>query len=94
MLVALFALPLMVADATPFEEQSGITLEQAGDDLRVAQVAQGSAAADAGFEVGDIIVHVDGKRPAEFDASKPVHHVLVRHDGKTKLRKLRLKKSS
>lgn len=98
---ALLAIPLLIADATPFETQSGLTLEQTGEDLRVSDVAKGSPAADAGFVSGDTLVHVDGKAVAGMDASKlsdaikekggAVHHILVRNNGKPKLRTLKLK---
>jgi C-terminal processing protease CtpA/Prc len=99
--LAMLALATLPVAATAFEDASGLSLEKTGAELAISAVAKGSAGEEAGFTVGDLIVHVDGKQCADMDAQKlsdwlkekggTTHHVAIRRDGKTKLRNLKLK---
>ena len=61
------ATPKTTPKTTPMRASDfGITLQDTGRNLRVSQVASGSAAQKAGLKVGDLLLSIDG-RPVESD---------------------------
>ena len=50
--------------------RSGVQLARFGDTVKAMQVLQGSPAAKAGIEVGDVIVSIDGKPITSWEAEE------------------------